>query len=97
MLRPTPPKVSPIFRVSRDGQEPIIDVDQVEGIEPAIRSSEPGRYQVDEISREPLPSGHTSRRWGVGIKRRNGVVTLDRDPWPRRTDDTMDRSPWNWT
>ena len=47
----------------------IIDVDQVEAIEPAIRSSEPGRYHVDEISADPMPSGHTSRRWGVGIKR----------------------------
>ena len=70
-----------MFRVSRNGQEPIIDVDQVEAIEPAIRSSEPGRYQVDEISAEPLPSGHTSRRWGVGIKRADGSVALEPDPW----------------
>ncbi len=34
---------SPLFRISHDGQEPIIDVDHVEAIEPAIRSSEPGR------------------------------------------------------
>jgi hypothetical protein len=39
-----------MLRISRNGQEPIIDVDQVEAIEPAIRSSEPGRYHVDEIS-----------------------------------------------
>ena len=39
-----------MYRISRNGHEPIIDVDQVEAIEPAIRSSEPGRYHVDEIS-----------------------------------------------
>ena len=49
------------------------------GIEPAIRSSEPSRYHVDEISRDPLPCGHTSRRWGVGIKRPDGTVV----PRPR--------------
>jgi len=86
-----------MYRISRNGQEPIIDVDQVEAIEPAIRSSAPGRYHVDEISRDPLPRGHTSRRLGVGIKRHDGTVTLDRDPWPKRTDDTIDRSPWRWT
>ncbi len=86
-----------MYRICHDGQEPIIDVDQVAAIEPAVRSSPPGRCHMDEISRDPLPSGHTLRRWGVGIKRPDGVVTIDRDPWPRRTDDTIDRSPWRWT
>ena len=93
----TPARALPdarMFRISRDGREPIVDVDQVEAVEAAIRSSAAGRYHVDEISADPLPSGHTSRRWGVGIKRPDGVVTLDRDPWPPRTDDTIDRSPW---
>jgi hypothetical protein len=31
-----------MFRVSRIEQEPIVDVDQVDEIEPVIRSSEPG-------------------------------------------------------
>jgi len=35
-----------------------------------------------EISREPLPSGHTWCRWGVGIKRGNWTISIDRDPWP---------------
>ena len=30
---------TPMYRISQDGQEPIIDVHQVEAIEPAIRSS----------------------------------------------------------
>jgi hypothetical protein len=71
-----------MYRISHNGQEPIIDVDQVDAIEPAIRSSEPGRYHVDEISRDPLPSGRTSRRWGLGIRRDDGTVVIDPDPWP---------------
>ena len=70
-----------MFRNSRYGQEPIIDVDQFEAIEPAIRSSESGRYHVDEISADPLPSGLTSRRWGVRITRSEGSVELEPDPW----------------
>jgi hypothetical protein len=77
-----PTRRAEMFRISRDGQEPIADVDQVEAIEPAIRSSEPGRYHVDEISADPLPSGHTSRRCGVGIKRTDGTVVIEPDPWP---------------
>jgi hypothetical protein len=70
-----------MYRNSRNGHEPIVDVDQVEAIEPAIRSSEPGRYHVDEIAADSLPSGHTSRRWGVGIKREDGSVAIEPNPW----------------
>jgi hypothetical protein len=58
-----------IYRVSRSSQEPITDVDSVEAVDAVVRAGGPGRYHVDEISADPLPSGHTSRRWGVGIKR----------------------------
>jgi hypothetical protein len=68
-------------RISRNGHEPIIDVDQVEAIEPAIRSRNPRRYRVDEISADPLSSGHTPRRWGGGIEHGDGAVVLDHDPW----------------
>jgi hypothetical protein len=68
--------------MSRNGQQSIADVDQVEAIEPAIRSSEPGRYHVDEISADPLPSGNTSRSWGIGISGTDGSVELEPDPWP---------------
>jgi hypothetical protein len=51
-----------MFRISRDGQLPVVDVHHVEQLEPAIRSSESGRYHIDEITADPLPSGHTSRR-----------------------------------
>jgi hypothetical protein len=70
-----------MYRISRDGHEPIIDVDQVEAIDTAIRSNEPGRYHEDEICAKPLPSGHPSRRWGVGIKQSDGTVVIERDRW----------------
>jgi hypothetical protein len=66
-------------RISRNGHEPIVDVDDVEEIEPPIHTSEPGILHGDEISSDPLPSGHTSRRWGVGIKPSDETVTRDPD------------------
>ena len=71
-----------MYRIPRAGQDPIVDVDQVEAIEPAIRSSIPGRYHVDEISADPMPCGRTSRRWSVGIKRDDGTVSIEPDSWP---------------
>jgi hypothetical protein len=73
-----------IFRVSRPGLEPISDVDSVAAIEGAIQAGGPGCYLTDEISAEPLPSGHTSRRWGTAIKRPDGLATIDPDLWPDR-------------
>jgi hypothetical protein len=70
-----------MFRISHDGQEPIVDVEQVEEIEQAIRSSKLGRHQVDEISADPVPWDHTSCRWAVAIKRPDGSVELEPDPW----------------
>jgi hypothetical protein len=61
-----------IYRISRPGSVPIVDVGSVEAIERTIRAGGPGRYHVDEISAEPQPSGHTSQRWGTAIKRPNG-------------------------
>ena len=46
-----------------NGHEPIIDVDQVEAIEYAIRSSEPGRYHVDGISAAGWPHLETVENW----------------------------------
>jgi hypothetical protein len=71
-----------ILRVNYPNGEPIGTADSQEGIKREIEGRGPGRYHLDEISSDPLPSGHTSRRWGVGIKRPDGVVTLDPDPWP---------------
>jgi hypothetical protein len=69
-----------MYRISHNGHEPISDVDQVEQLEPAVRTDESGRYHVDELSAEPLPSGHTSRRWGTAIMHPDGSVELKPDP-----------------
>jgi hypothetical protein len=69
-----------MFRISRTGSNEITDVAQFDEIEPAVRVSEPGRYNIDQIERDPLPSGHTSSWWGVGIKR-HGTVAIEPDPW----------------
>ncbi len=71
-----------IYRISRNGQEPIVDVYTVEAIEPSIHASEPGRYHIDQLSFVPLPSGRTSRRWGIAIKYADGTVVIEPDPWP---------------
>jgi hypothetical protein len=46
-----------------------------------VSNAPPGRYHVDEISVEPLPSGHTARRWVTAIRHDDGRVILDPDPW----------------
>jgi hypothetical protein len=73
-----------IFRVSRPDNDRFVDVDSLDGVERTISSGEPGRYHADEISHDPLPSGHTARRWGIGIKRHDGTVAIEPDPWPDR-------------
>jgi hypothetical protein len=72
-----------VFWVNHSG-EGTADADSIERAWELVRDGEPGRYHIDEISAEPLPSGHTSRRWGVGIKRPDGTVMLEPDPWPDR-------------
>jgi hypothetical protein len=43
----------PMYRISRDGQKSITDVDTADELEPAIQASRPGRYHIDELSRDP--------------------------------------------
>jgi hypothetical protein len=69
-----------MFRISKDTNT-AIDVAQVGEVEPAVRATEPSHYHVDQIERDPLPSGHTSRRFGVAIKRQDGSVVVEPDPW----------------
>jgi hypothetical protein len=70
-----------MFRISQNGHEPVIDVSLVDQVEPALRAAKAGRYHLDEISADPLPSGHTSRRWGVVTKGKDGSATFEPDPW----------------
>jgi len=73
--------------------EPISTTESMEGVREILDPFPPARYQTDEISADPLPSGHTSRRWGVGITRRLDCdrrprpvaqCTFNRLRWPRR-------------
>jgi hypothetical protein len=52
-----------MFRVSQRG-ESIDDADTIEGAREIVRGRPPGRYDVDEIRAEPVPSGHTGRSGG---------------------------------
>jgi hypothetical protein len=70
-----------MFRISNSRSDKFVDVDTVGAIGDVIRSSNPGRYHVDEIGADLLPSGPTARRWGVGIKWADGSVAIEPDPW----------------
>jgi hypothetical protein len=62
-----------MFRVSHRG-EGLDDADTLEGAREIVRSQPPGRYDVDEIRAEPVPSGHTSRQGGRLIRHPDGRV-----------------------
>lgn len=83
-----------ILRVNNPDGDPIGTAESDEGVERLLEDLPPGRYHIDEISADPLPSGHTSRRWGIGFKYGDWSLAIDRDSWPSRTDGTIDRSPW---
>ena len=54
-----------VFRiVDRDG-EILADADSLDGVTEIVRRAPPGRYHVDEISADPLPSGHTCPALGL--------------------------------
>jgi hypothetical protein len=70
-----------IFRISRPDDDQVIDVDSQDEIEETIGLGKPDRHQLYELSHDGFPSGHTSRRWGVGIERDDGTVAIEPDPW----------------
>jgi len=69
------------FRIVDRECEMLADADNLDGVTEIVRNAPAGRYQVDEISAKPLPSGHTARRWGTAIRHDDGRVRLDPDPW----------------
>jgi hypothetical protein len=69
-----------VFRVSHQG-EGIDDADIIDGARSIVRGQPPGRYDVDEIRSEPMPSGHTSRQWGRLIRHPDGRVEDEPHPW----------------
>jgi hypothetical protein len=75
-----PPGRATVFRVSRRG-EGIDDADTIEGAQEIVRGQSPGRYDLDEIRAQPLPSGHTSRSWGRLIRHPDGRIEDEEWPW----------------
>jgi hypothetical protein len=69
-----------MYRISRNEQDPIVDVNTPKEIEPAIRRLAPGFYHVHQIGADASRSGHTSRSWGVAIRYADGSVVVKRDP-----------------
>jgi hypothetical protein len=62
--------------------DPVGDAPEVEGPHRLVGGLGPGRHHVAEIPPEPLPSGHTSRRWRSAIKHPDGRVDIEPDPRP---------------
>ena len=71
-----------MLRANDPQGDPVGATDAVEGLRRLVEGLGPGRYHVDEIAADPLPSGPASRRWGSAIKHPDGRVELDPDPWP---------------
>jgi hypothetical protein len=71
-----------MLRVSDPQGDPVGAVAAVEGLRRLVERLGPGRYHVEEIAADPLPSGPTSRRRGTAIKRPDGRDELAPDPWP---------------
>ncbi len=73
--------MSRILRVNNSDGEPIGTALSIHSLEWLLEGVPPGRYHIDEISNDPLPSGHTSRRWGIAVKRIDSSVSVARQIW----------------
>jgi hypothetical protein len=71
-----------LYRISRSSDGLVVDPESIDAVQQILGSGPPGRYHVDQVGRDGLSSGHTSRRWGVGIKSPDGTVAIEPDPWP---------------
>ena len=79
-----------ILRVNNSDGDPIKTAMSVFSLKRLLKSIPPGLYYIDEISPEPLPSGDTSRRWGIAVKRGDSSVSIARDLWPKAASRTCD-------
>jgi len=68
-----------VYRISK-GTDVGDTIDSIDAIAGFTRAHGPSRYRVDEISRDLLLLGHTSRRWGVVINHADGTVVVEPDP-----------------
>ena len=72
----------PTLRLNDSQGDPVGATPGVQRLRRTVERLGLGRHHVDELAADPLPSGHTSRRWGSAIKHPDGRVELDPDPWP---------------
>jgi hypothetical protein len=72
-----------IYRLIDPKGELLSDADTIGYLKGILTHLDPGRYTVDEISSDPMPSGHTARRWGVMLKLDDGTSIEEPDPWER--------------
>jgi hypothetical protein len=77
----SPSTMPRILRVNGADADPVGTADSPDGTRSIVTGLDSGRYYVDDISADPLPSGHTSRRWAVRIKLADGTVIIDPDAW----------------
>jgi hypothetical protein len=61
--------------------ELVSDAYSIERLKTILSHMDTDRYAVDEISTDPLPSGHTARRWGVMLKLDDGTIIEEPHPW----------------
>jgi len=73
--------MSIVYRLIDSKGEMLSDADTIEYLKGILGHLDAGRYTVDEIASEPLPSGHTARRWGVMLKLDDGTVIEEAGPW----------------
>jgi len=55
--------------------EMLSDADSIKRLKTILSHLDAGRYTVDAITTDPLPSGHTARRWGLMLKLDDGTIT----------------------
>ena len=70
-----------LFRIVDHDGEMLSETDSLDRVTEVVCRAPTGCYHVDEISADPLPSGHTSRRWGCAVRHEDGRVILEPAPW----------------
>ena len=81
-LEPPESQTFPAFlRVNNSDGVPIATVRSVVGLSRCSRAFH-GFLYIDEIGSDPLPCGHTSRRWGLAVERADASIS---ESWSRST------------
>jgi hypothetical protein len=69
-----------MFRISKNGHEPVVDVASYRQIVPAIREAGSGRYEIDRLSDDIVRFGHVARRWAVVTNKPGGAIVIEYEP-----------------